>query len=798
MSKSIGLVAKFALVPAVAAFALSLSAGNVCTWRGGSGKFSDANWEVAPVSGNGDTLVFDTSNGAAISVENDLGDDFAIYAIKTCVGEDWKNFGQITLTGQRLYFNATASRSDVTVIECGTGHPNRGAPLTFDLPLRFRGGGMKFSNTVVFNRKVTIDDDGFISLGWPEPRSTSDIKNVTFNDEIYGPNAAADIVPGNGGYGSRLDFNGKLTLKELWNNGAFCGGKPKTYFNKTGGTVKLFGFKYNHQIYFPVADVFGDAAVIKDVSGQKELGVLTFQANQTIDRFVDEATTADYACRYTADKTAVVTQKASASTTVRNSFEGKLSLVWDPLGDFTFTLDDHLQTATNTMSGTIEVKGGTFAVRGGAHFTALSGLTVRNGATFSLEDCQNANPLPSPLPIAVETGAKIKIPSGITLLASVIKLDGNPVLEARTYTSATCDWIEGDGSVVYRPVMNDVSVSEAMNESPYNLVKCWTNAVLEASVTPSEVAASNFDYYVTYGHRTPQGGGTYVWHCRSINLTGAFNDCAYRGVVTNVIENEGLFLNKGSMTFMNGRYAESCWTGRITVTTPEGANRFVFGGGYSTATNPNAGFGPEASHMILAGTLLGAADVGLRVAAGDFGTRNTIDADASGYYGHLLANGANGWVTFGNHVFNGSIDMADGCAIGAERATDVAQLRNLSIPVATPLIVPVRADTKSSGSAGLIEVTGSFVQTGKVTVHPLGRLWHGATPVLKLAKDCTGTLDIANFELGEPLGKFRASAAADPKSNWPTDLRLEVRVGEDGSQLLCLVSDNQGLLLIVR
>ena len=110
------------------------------------------------------------------------------------------------------------------------------------------------------------------------------------------------------------------------------------------------------------------------------------------------------------------------------------------------------------MSGTLEVKGGTFAVKGGAQFTALSGITVRNGATFSLEDCQNANPLLSPLPIAFETGAKIKIPSGITLLASVIKLDGNPVLEARTYTSATCDWIEGDGSVVYRPVMNDVNV----------------------------------------------------------------------------------------------------------------------------------------------------------------------------------------------------------------------------------------------------------------------------------------------------------------------------------------------------
>ena len=118
--------------------ALPAVAGNVCTWKGGSGKFSDANWDVAPVSGNGDTLVFDTSNGTAITVENDLADDFAIRALKTCAGEGWASFGTITLTGRRLYFDATASRSDVTVVVCGTGHPNRGAPLTFNLPLRFK------------------------------------------------------------------------------------------------------------------------------------------------------------------------------------------------------------------------------------------------------------------------------------------------------------------------------------------------------------------------------------------------------------------------------------------------------------------------------------------------------------------------------------------------------------------------------------------------------------------------------------------------------------------------------------
>ena len=30
----------------------SLFAGNVCTWKGGSGKLSDDNWDIAPVSGD--------------------------------------------------------------------------------------------------------------------------------------------------------------------------------------------------------------------------------------------------------------------------------------------------------------------------------------------------------------------------------------------------------------------------------------------------------------------------------------------------------------------------------------------------------------------------------------------------------------------------------------------------------------------------------------------------------------------------------------------------------------------------
>ena len=309
MSKSIGLMARFALVPAVVAFALSLSAGNVCTWQGGSGKFSDANWDVAPVSGNGDTLVFDTSNGTAITVENDLGDDFELGLIKTASGTGFKSFGQVTLTGKSLYFDKGASWGSV-VIEAGTDGTNRGAPMQFDMPLRFKSGRIKMSNTFVYNGKITIDDDCQLSIGW-SARHTADKMPVTFNGEIYGPNADCDITPGDGGHGSKLSFNGKITLRNLYNNGGYLGGKPSTYFNVAGNKIGTFNFRYNHMIYFPTANALDAMTVIKDLT-YGERGMLTFQADQTIDRFVVDGTSSPE--RYIADKPATVTMKASAGT----------------------------------------------------------------------------------------------------------------------------------------------------------------------------------------------------------------------------------------------------------------------------------------------------------------------------------------------------------------------------------------------------------------------------------------------------------------------------------------------------
>lgn len=533
------------------------------------------------------------------------------------------------------------------------------------------------------------------------------------------------------------------------------------------------------------------------MSDQKELGVLTFQADQTIDRFVDAATTADFACRYTADRTAVVTQKASASTTARNTFEGKLSLVWDPLGDYTFTLDDHLQTATNTMSGTVEVKGGTFAVKGGAHFTALSGITVRDGATFSLIQATAAQPIQNAITLSVDAGGTVAIPAGMSLAVGTLFVAGEPVLSATVpFTKDNCDWIVGDGSVEYRPLMTSVG-DLPMNESLYEQTKCWTNNVLGISVSPRDAEAANFDYRLVGSLRSPQATGTYVYNCRSLTLgavggsNGSIYDCSYMGVVTNRIENEGLFLAKGNILYMAGRFGKSTWTGRITVLSPQGTDFTLQGGNFEDQ---------RISQLFLSGRLIGASEVGLRAGGAQdntiYGPRVTIDADASEYFGRLRTFGPSGWVTLGNTVFNGSVECKEGCALGTELSTDTVQLKDLSFAEATPFVVPVAAQSEHEGAAGLVVVTNSFSQSAKVTVYHRGRMWHGRTPILKLAPGCTGTLDVNQFELGGYMTQYRAPSD-DAHENWPRDLHLEVGT-VDGAQVLSIVSEIPGMTVIIR
>lgn len=56
----------------------------------------------------------------------------------------------------------------------------------------------------------------------------------------------------------------------------------------------------------------------------------------------------------------------------------------------------------------------------------------------------------------------------------------------------------------------------------------------------------------------------------------------------------------------------------------------------------------------------------MQCGAGGLGARVVIEADATGFTGTLYPQNANGWVSFGCSVFNGTVAPWNGSAIGTE------------------------------------------------------------------------------------------------------------------------------------
>lgn len=163
-------------------------------------------------------------------------------------------------------------------------------------------------------------------------------------------------------------------------------------------------------------------------------GVTVYPANQTPSN--------DYYCRHAlySAQAACLTMKATCNATNDWLCCGKLSLVYDPQGDY--TLENRYRPNTNT--GSLTVKDGAFKVVDGCSFMAISSLTLESDARLELESADSIRNDTS-LPVEISSEAKISIGSG-TLSVATFKR-GNAYLARGSYTKGNCDWLEGDGSV---------------------------------------------------------------------------------------------------------------------------------------------------------------------------------------------------------------------------------------------------------------------------------------------------------------------------------------------------------------
>ena len=170
----------------------------------------------------------------------------------------------------------------------------------------------------------------------------------------------------------------------------------------------------------------------------------------------------------------ILTLKGSKDAKTQARIQSKVSIVWDPSGNFTQTFSNRV----NATSGSITVKGGTVRVNGAASFKNLYGVNVAANATFDLDTTlPSALQTLSRLDVAADgkirigasattptsdgqlvahlaAGAKIAFAGSTTLAAKYVKVggtalaDGTYVAGATTETETHADWIEGDGRVV--------------------------------------------------------------------------------------------------------------------------------------------------------------------------------------------------------------------------------------------------------------------------------------------------------------------------------------------------------------
>lgn len=411
-------------------------AGNVCTWTGaaGDGKLQTAeNWDVAPVSGNGDTLVVD----ADAALVNDTA-DFSIAALQLLGSAH-----RVTLNGQCLLF-AIGNEAVVWTNE---------AMVVVNAPLAITANKSKnaksfFCNSATFNDAVTMRTSSYLQL--------IGARGTTYSVIFNGPLSS----------GNRIEV-ASTTKCTFWINGPVSA--PTVYTSSLtqspgnvhfGGAMTCTRFNVCYSSFYLDADNILSPSGFLDWVGWYTGGCLDLMGHdQSVDYLAGEFWYSTNNPRYPSDTgrvlsstgPATLTFSPSVSTTTYARVTGNLSLTMaaqDASKVQTFS------SRTNSTDGTIFVSKGTFRVDGKGMFANVPELRVGGvGAVFEVaEDNGIVNPLPALLILRVAEGGKLRLPAGVALSVPRVFVGGQLQDVGAVFTGAgtagtVVDWIEGAGTV---------------------------------------------------------------------------------------------------------------------------------------------------------------------------------------------------------------------------------------------------------------------------------------------------------------------------------------------------------------
>lgn len=602
---------KIMLLLAVAtAFGCSVMA-ETRTWRGGSGNWSvPGNWEENAAPQNGDSVVF-ASCADVITVTNDIPN--LELARVTLAADTYSS--AIVLVGEKLKLSGAMP---VWQSDC---------VFTNAMPLVVANNTTPSTDTSKCNIISTVG--GIVFLGDIEalgnfncqvPNSTS----ATFYGSIFGENAIIYTSGRNNNYlfYKPLDVKG-IVASTYWCTGSFR-------FYAPGNSWATNDISYGSHFIAYTANAFPTNMVMRWNERQAksdEEARYWLLGDQTIDRVETSPIALKDDGSIPANKFRILGNGATAYTlTLRASASAScyaqlasagISLVYDPLGDYTQTFVDR----AHSTSAKITVRGGTLESCGNNTFASLSGLEVSPGAKFKVSANGSGtavNPFSGVNADAVVAyGGKLEVCSGVTLTLKTLRANGVS-MPAGTYQALdgtdpdaeTVSWIEGAGLVSVAAV-EDATCWKAAVSGSWSDPANWTAGVPSASKT-TYVTVGGTDYTVTIpsGMTLPSSitvgndGGTarmafasgdhavsaWNWTIENGGLvevpTGANVVCDANktgSVYVNVNGGGEFLVSGGDMVFTNANNqgsvagfvvaGENTLTGRVTITA--GALRYV-------------------------------------------------------------------------------------------------------------------------------------------------------------------------------------------------------------------------------
>ena len=396
--------AMLALLAAIAGSAMA----ETRTWRGGSGKWSvPGNWEENAAPQNGDSVVF-ASCADVITVTNDIP-NLELAKVTLAAGT---YSSAIVLTGEKLKLTGTMPVWDASCL------------FTNEMPLVVAhisnpGGNPNIKSTVggiVFQSDI----EALGTFNCSVPANTS----VEFNCSITGENAM--IYPcGSHYYRFHKPINVKGVIgSDYWVNQFY-------EFYAAGNTWTTNDLSYGCQFDAKTANAFPTNMVMRWKecrANNNEDANYRFSADQTIDR-IESAPIATNSVGaiptgnkfrivdigYTSKPTLTLRATASASCYAIFAVQGTLSLVYDPVGDYTQTFVDR----AHAINGKLTVRGGTLESRGNNTFASVKELEIHSGARFKVSANESGvavNPFSGGVTEAVVAcGGVLEVCGGVTL-----------------------------------------------------------------------------------------------------------------------------------------------------------------------------------------------------------------------------------------------------------------------------------------------------------------------------------------------------------------------------------------------